>query len=76
MMLNILLTKIGAIKCHVCNGEKGCEDPYLEHNGQAITNDENLVTCPEKADMCRKIYQDGKYMKIGQENSRCQIYHD
>jgi len=45
------------IKCHVCNGEKGCDDPYLEHNGQTITKDEKLVECPATDDMCRKIYQ-------------------
>lgn len=77
----------GAIKCHECNGEKGCEDPYLEHNGQAITNDANLVTCPEKADMCRKIYQDvrgdvriirgcawEKYARIGEEPQQNTCY--
>ena len=66
-MLNISFTKIG-IKCHVCDGDSGCDDPYLEHNGQTITKDEKLVECPATDDMCRKIYQNGKYMKIRQEN--------
>ena len=66
-MLSISFTKIG-IKCHVCNGDKGCDDPYNEHNGQTIKDDSNLQDCPEKADMCRKIYQNGTYIKIGQEN--------
>ena len=68
MILKISFTKIG-IKCHVCNGDKGCDDPYNEHNGQTIKDDSNLQDCPEKADMCRKIYQNGTYIKIGQENS-------
>lgn len=74
-------------KCHQCNGhtDAECADPFGsvdQTSGDLVVSDKFLKDCPEKATMCRKIYQDvrgvvrvirscawEKYTRDGEEKS-------